>query len=95
MLLSADTPDQDGYPPIVLAAHYGYSDIVAKLLKNGAKADIFSADGCSALLCGAQSGYTRVVKTLLQHPDVLPDPESKDAITPLVCCFDEDAIQHA
>jgi len=78
-----DTPDQDGYPPLILAAHYGFHDIVGKLLKNGAKADILAADGCSALLCGAQNGYTPVVETLLKNPNVAADPVAKDSVTPL------------
>ena len=84
---NVDIQDQDGYPPLILAAHYGYHDIVAKLLKNGAKADILAADGCSALLCGAQNGFTPVVETLLKHPDVVPDPVPKDSVTPLVCSY--------
>ena len=69
-----ETPDEFGHTPLQEAARRGSAEMVAELLKRGAKADVVSKKGETPLMCAALSGNEAVVRALLQAA-----PGTKDA----------------
>ncbi|MDD6813854.1 MAG: ankyrin repeat domain-containing protein [Akkermansia muciniphila] len=69
-----DTPDDFGHTPLQEAARRGSVEMIADLLKRGAKPDAVSKQGETPLMCAALSGNAAAVRALLQAA-----PETRDA----------------
>ena len=61
-----DTPDEFGHTPLQEAARRGSVEMIADLLKRGAKPDAVSKQGETPLMCAALSGNAAAVRALLQ-----------------------------
>lgn len=86
MLLKAGaSPDggKGGYPPLLGAAGYGYSEYVERLLKAGAKVNAADFRGLTALMRAAEQGHRDIVRTLLRAgaDRVLTDRWGETALT--------------
>ena len=90
---------KDGQTPLLLAAAYGYADLVEILLKAGARPTVVGVDGSKALHRAASSGhrfreqpgfkkgepgdYAATVKLLLDAGLPVDEPETGDGWTAL------------
>lgn len=52
---------------LCVSARHGYINVVQNLLKNGAKVDLHSKDGLTALHYAACHNFTQVIKALLKE----------------------------
>lgn len=59
--------DEDYWSPLQYAAWYGHKDIVASLLKRGAKVDLQNKQGSTALHYACGLGHLNVVRKLLKR----------------------------
>ncbi len=53
--------------PLLLAAYYGYTDMVQYLCENGAEIDAQDKDGQSALIYSTNYRFEEITRILLQH----------------------------
>ena len=56
--------DEYGNTALILASHYGHTEVAKLLIEVGAKLDIQNKDGYTALICASKNGYTEIVKLL-------------------------------
>ena len=52
----------DKMTPLMVAAYFGHAEMLAPLIRSGAKLDQHANDGMTALLWAAEGGHTRAVK---------------------------------
>ena len=85
-----DCKDEEGYTPLILAAHYGQSAVVKELLANNADPNISAPDGSSALICAVQGGHLECVKQLVgRAADVNANFQRFEFPTPLYTAAQE------
>ena len=86
----ADCKDEEGYTPLILAAHYGQTAMVAALLASHANPDIAARDGSNALICAVQGGHLDSVNTLITSgADVNANSRHKEFPSPLYTAAQE------
>ena len=59
-----NTPDDEGYSPLIVAASIGLVDIAETLLEHKAKIDYIAPDHASALFCAVQEKHWELVEAL-------------------------------
>lgn len=64
--IRVDSPDPDGWTPLMRAVAKGNFKVVEALLKAGAAADLMTKDDASPLLVAVNSGRSEIVRALLQ-----------------------------
>ena len=62
-----DTANDFGHTPLILAVYYGQTELVEKLLENGAKPDHQDQSGNTALMGACFKGELNLAKRLLEH----------------------------
>jgi ankyrin repeat protein len=55
------------YTPLIIAAQFGYTDLVTLLLTHGANIEANEITGMTSLMYATQGGYKDIVQILLQH----------------------------
>ena len=74
----------DGWTPVHVAAQYGHTQIMRKLLRAGGNADAVKKDGVTPLYLAASAGHLLAVKELLaSSPEIDPNPKTTAGYTPL------------
>ncbi|KAI9296780.1 hypothetical protein K502DRAFT_363859 [Neoconidiobolus thromboides FSU 785] len=59
--------DEDGSPPLIYAACFGYFEVAEVLVKNGASLDLQDKNGWPALMWAMSNQHEKIVKLLLDH----------------------------
>eukprot|EP00092_Neocalanus_flemingeri_P104019 GFUD01133180.1.p1 GENE.GFUD01133180.1~~GFUD01133180.1.p1 ORF type:complete len:449 (-),score=125.35 GFUD01133180.1:51-1397(-) len=79
----ADSRDQDGTTPLMLAARNGRVKVVSLLLEEGADPNIRKISGVTAIFLASVGGYSDIV-TKLVEAGADADPQSQEGGTPLM-----------
>jgi hypothetical protein len=81
--------DEHGWTALIVAASYGYQDLVALLLSRGARADVQANNGMTALHLAAHYGFKGVAKLLVERDGhTVVHATAMYRMTPLhVACF--------
>lgn len=76
--VDANSPNQDGLTPLMLASANGHTDVVLALLEGGADVNAGTSQGQSALMFAAHWGRLTTAQALVEHGAVVTQQDEGD-----------------
>lgn len=84
----AVSPNENGAPPIFVAARYGHPKLIEILLSQGALVDQPNKNGATPIFVAALQGHSETVETLLRAEASFNQPNNK-GVTPIIAAQQE------
>jgi ankyrin repeat protein len=78
-----NSPDEDGWTPVLIAAQYGHVHVIRALAEHGADLNTPNNDGTTPVYIAAQEGHVEVIKVLVKHGADMNTPKD-DGGTPVL-----------
>lgn len=88
--VGVDTADVTGETPLIAASLAGHSELVAALIKRGAKIGARNDRGLTALDAASYAGELQSVQLLIRAGASVNDAENKFKVTPLILAAEGD-----
>jgi hypothetical protein len=84
-----NSPDNDGFTPVYVAAQEGHMEVVKALAGRGANLDTPNNNGASPVLIAAQMGHVKAIRALVEHGADI-DSLTNHGISPLRTAISHD-----